>query len=171
VNIRWLATFALSSLAIAGVSGQQNWPQFRGPNAGVIADNAALPETWSAAENVAWKTAVPGLGWSSPVVWGDHIFLTAAINTGAPEPFKAGPLRGGDIVKPAAPMPVDDVRRQPARAERSAGSREVAQPCPPTARRMKNSYSGKHTDHRRRARLCVLLNLGVFVFDLNGKPV
>ena len=40
-----------------------------------------LPDSWSATENVAWKADVPGVGWSSPVVWGDHIFLTSAINT------------------------------------------------------------------------------------------
>ena len=70
-------TFGIISLALAGVSGQQNWPQFRGTDAGVVADNPALPETWSATENVAWKTPIPGIGWSSPVVWGDHVFVTA----------------------------------------------------------------------------------------------
>ena len=105
MNVRWLTTFGIGicSISLASVSGQQNWPQFRGPNAGVIADNVALPDTWSATENVAWQTAILGLGWSSPVVWGDHVFLTAGVNTGAPGPFKAGQLRGGDVVKPAAP--------------------------------------------------------------------
>ena len=170
MSIRWLAIFTLASLAIASVSGQQNWPQFRGPNAGVIADNAALPETWSATENVAWKTAVPGLGWSSPVVWGDHIFLTAGVNTGAPEPFKAGPLRGGDIVKPAAPYRwmVYDVSLQTGKIR---WQQEVRAGLPADGTHMKNSYSSETpvTDGERV--YAYFSNLGVFVFDLNGKPV
>src|SRR5262245_66168822 len=102
VNVRFIAALLIVGLAGASAAGQQHWPQFRGPNAGVIADNPRLPETWSASDNIAWRVAIPGLGWSSPVVWGDHVFLTAGINTGAPEPFKAGPLRGGDVVKPSA---------------------------------------------------------------------
>jgi hypothetical protein len=53
------------ALAVASAGGQQHWPQFRGPKAGVAADNPELPETWSASDNVAWKVAIPGLGWSS----------------------------------------------------------------------------------------------------------
>ena len=60
----------------------RNWPQFRGSRAGVAADDARLPDTWSTTENVAWKIDVPGRSWSSPVVWEDHVFLTSAISSG-----------------------------------------------------------------------------------------
>ena len=57
-----------------------DWPQFRGPAMdGVVQDNPALPERWSTSEHVAWKTAIPGLGWSSPVVWGTSVFVTTVI--------------------------------------------------------------------------------------------
>ena len=58
------------------------WPQFRGLAAGTAADDSALPDTWSTTENVAWSVDIPGLGWSSPVVAGDHVFVTAAISAG-----------------------------------------------------------------------------------------
>ena len=45
-----------------------NWPQFRGPNASGVSINANLPDKWSATENVAWKTDLPGRSWSSPIV-------------------------------------------------------------------------------------------------------
>ena len=45
-----------------------NWPQFRGPAALGVAENANLPDTWSATQNVLWKQDVPGGGWSSPIV-------------------------------------------------------------------------------------------------------
>jgi outer membrane protein assembly factor BamB len=66
------------------------WTRFRGPDAGAVADDPRLPETWSETENVLWKTDIPGLGWSSPVVWDDHIFLTTAVSAGQERP----PVRG-----------------------------------------------------------------------------
>ncbi len=62
------------------------WPQFRGPNGAGVADDATLPVTWSATEHVAWTADLPGRGWSSPIVWGDRVFVTSAVNTNA---FKA----------------------------------------------------------------------------------
>jgi outer membrane protein assembly factor BamB len=77
----------LSSTAIAV---DDTWPQFRGPSAGVAADDPALPDRWSDTENVIWKTPIPGLGWSSPVVWGDHVLLTSAVSAGK----EAAPVKG-----------------------------------------------------------------------------
>ena len=51
--------------------GQGEWARFRDPNAGDVPDDPALPDTWSETENVVWKTDIPGLSWSSPVVSGD----------------------------------------------------------------------------------------------------
>ena len=82
------AIMALLSLDVAGTT--DNWPGFRGPDAGVAADDPALPDTWSETENVVWKTPIPGMGWSSPVVWGDHVFLTSAISAGT----EAAPVKG-----------------------------------------------------------------------------
>ena len=70
-------------------SAQKHWAQFRGSNAGDIPDDPSLPERWSETENIAWRVAVPGLSWSSPVVWHDHIFVTTAISAGEePTPIK-----------------------------------------------------------------------------------
>ena len=59
-----------------------DWPQFRGIAANGVAEGAPLPATWNVAEskNVAWKTTVPGLGHSSPVIWGDLLCVTSAIS-------------------------------------------------------------------------------------------
>ena len=79
----------LTLAVTTGLSADQNWPRFRGANAGAIANDPSLPDTWSATQNVAWKVDIPGIGWGSPVVWGDHVFVTSAVNTGAPEPIKS----------------------------------------------------------------------------------
>ncbi len=65
-----------ASFAFAG-----DWPQFRGPTGDGIAQAKNLPLTWSPTENIAWKTAIPGRGRSSPVILGDRIFLTTAVET------------------------------------------------------------------------------------------
>ncbi len=61
----------------------QNWPQFRGPSASGVADGKTTPTAWDAAKmtNVKWKTGIPGLAHSSPVVWGDRVFVTTAISS------------------------------------------------------------------------------------------
>ena len=59
-----------------------DWPQFRGIAAAGIAEGFSLPTTWNTADNtnVAWKAPIPGLGLSSPVVWGDDIFISTSIS-------------------------------------------------------------------------------------------
>lgn len=70
----------VSGPALVPVSAQ--WTQFRGPQAGVATDDPTLPDTWSETDNVAWKANIPGLGWGSPVVWNDHVFVTSAVSAG-----------------------------------------------------------------------------------------
>lgn len=60
----------------------ENWARFRGPNGQGISSEKNLPVTWSADDNVVWKTSIPGKGWSSPVVFQDHVFLTTATEDG-----------------------------------------------------------------------------------------
>lgn len=59
-----------------------NWPQFRGPEGDGMTTSKALPLEWSETKNVAWKTPIHGRGWSSPVIWGDQIWLTTATEDG-----------------------------------------------------------------------------------------
>ena len=77
-----LAVFALIVSVHGTVAQPQDWPQFRGLTAGTAADDPSLPDTWSTTENVTWSVDIPGLGWSSPIVVGDHVFITSAISAG-----------------------------------------------------------------------------------------
>ena len=64
-----------------------HWPSFRGPNATGVAEGQDLPLHWDvdSMTNVRFKTAIPGLGHSSPIVWGDRVFLTSAVQSEAPK--------------------------------------------------------------------------------------
>ncbi len=75
----------LTSVGVPGAGPEDNWPQWRGPNGLGIASAANYPEEWAPDKNVAWKTEVPGRGHSSPVVWGDRVFITTSIE-GKPAP-------------------------------------------------------------------------------------
>jgi outer membrane protein assembly factor BamB len=56
-----------------------NWPQWRGPSGLGVSAESGLPATWSADENIAWRVGLRGLGSSSPIVWGDRIFVTSQV--------------------------------------------------------------------------------------------
>lgn len=89
---RWLSHVAgLLSLVIATraviaadlpPNAAAEWPQFRGPDGQGHAAQTGLPVQWSERKNVAWKTRIPGQGWSSPVIQGNQIWLTSALDAG-----------------------------------------------------------------------------------------
>ena len=62
--------------------GGRHWPRWRGPSGQGVVEGTGYPDTWSDTTNVRWKTAVPGSGHSSPIIWGDRIFLTTSRNRG-----------------------------------------------------------------------------------------
>ena len=66
-------------MSSAAIAGGENWPQWRGPGGQGISTESNLPADWQPDRNVAWKVLLPGSGHSSPVVWGDRIFLTGAV--------------------------------------------------------------------------------------------
>ena len=78
---------ALSSIT----TNAQNWPSFRGPNASGVAEGTNPPTTWDLekTQNVLWKTNIPGLSHSSPIIWGNQIFLITAVSSDENASFKA----------------------------------------------------------------------------------
>ena len=78
--MRSLLIAAVVSLAFALQA--ENWPQFRGPTGQGVSSEKHLPLHWSAESNVVWKTAIEGQAWSSPIVWGDRVFVSTAKQNG-----------------------------------------------------------------------------------------
>src|SRR5439155_5347450 len=64
------------------VEAQHSWPQWRGPLGTGVAPHAQPPIEWSETKHIRWKVALPGKGHSTPIVWGEHVFLTTAIPYG-----------------------------------------------------------------------------------------
>src|SRR6186713_1720267 len=80
--MRLLKTLAILLSVSAGVVHAQNWPHWRGPSASGVSAETGLPTTWSTTEGIAWKAAIRGLGVSSPIVWGDRVFVTSQVGSG-----------------------------------------------------------------------------------------
>src|SRR5262245_52497324 len=72
---------AVRMVAVEG-EGAKYWPRWRGPSGQGLVSGAGYPDSWSASQNVRWKTALSGDGNSSPIVWGDRIFITTAYDNG-----------------------------------------------------------------------------------------
>lgn len=156
--------FAILTLAFAS----ENWPQFRGADSMGVADDPALPAQWSTTENVAWKTEIPGVGWSSPIVWGDRIFLTSVINSVETEKPKKGLYFGGERKTPS-----DEHRWMVYAVDFKTGKivweKEAHRGVPPGPRHLKNSYASETpvTDGERV--YAYFGNVGLFCYDVRGK--
>ena len=77
-----LGALLLGALLLVSPGQAENWPQFRGPRGDGTSLEKNLPLRWSPTENVLWKTPLPGEGHSSPIVWGESVFLTTALANG-----------------------------------------------------------------------------------------
>jgi outer membrane protein assembly factor BamB len=77
---------------------EENWPSFRGNHASGVSESQNLPDTWNGekATNIKWKTRIPGLAHSSPVVWGNQVFVTTAVSSLGDGTFKQGLYGDGD---------------------------------------------------------------------------
>src|SRR5262245_61305639 len=78
--MRFTPLFVLALLT--PLRAADNWAEFRGPNGTGLSDSRNLPVTWSEKENIRWKTAIHDKGWSSPVVWGNQVWVTTAAEDG-----------------------------------------------------------------------------------------
>ena len=171
-----------------------NWPRFLGPDSLPIADNPRLPERWSTSENVEWVIEVPGVGWSSPIVWNGKVFLTSAVSD---RPMKQ-PSLGTDFSNEyLAQLRADGLsseevngrlydrdREMPHEVvidlmlycfDLESGARlwerQVYHGNPPGGRHRKNSFASE-TPVTDGDRVYVYLgHLGLFAFDLDGNPV
>src|SRR5271169_2041543 len=84
-----IAVFSIASAP--AVAADSDWPQFRGPAASGVATGSP-PVEWNgeSGKNILWKAEIPGLGHSSPIIWGDRMFVTSAVPEAGESPLKVG---------------------------------------------------------------------------------
>ncbi len=166
----WIAGTALLACATTA-GGQDHWPQFRGPDSTGVAHNEGLPDRWSATENVAWKTDIPGRGWSSPIVWGNRVFLTTAVNSGTAEEPKKGLYFGGNRPDPPDAVHQWKVYCLDLLTGEILWQHQVHEGKPETPIHVKNSYASETpvTDGQR-VYFC-FGSIGLFCFDMQGNQL
>jgi outer membrane protein assembly factor BamB len=181
-------------LAAFVVAGEPEWPGFRGPLSNPWSNNPRLPDKWSQTSNIEWKTPVPGLGWSSPIVAGKNIFLTTVTTDGKAKQPQVGSSYSNDYIAELSKQGLKDKELLDRLNERdfefpnevtvhyflysfdlASGKinwkREFHSGRPPGGRHRKNSFCSETpvTDGKRV--YVYINNLGIFAYDLAGNKV
>lgn len=172
------ATLLLPSLSSIRAA-EDNWPQWRGPSGRGVSDAPDYPTEWGPQTNVAWKAPVPGRGHSSPVVWGDRVFLTTSIE-GAHVPDRHAPDHLGYDLKPGYLHPDSvgvDYRYElrviafDARSGRQVWERTAYEGLMYDNRHRKNTYASSTPVTDGRLVYVFFEAAGVYAYDYAGKQV
>jgi len=168
---RLALALALAAFGTA-VSAQQNWPSFRGPNASVVADSKTTAVKWNAAtgENVAWKAPVDGVAVSSPIVWGNRVFVSTAISGDPKQGIRTGQY--GDV------EPITDTSKHTwhlIALDKATGKvvwdRIAAEGIPKTKRHPKSSQASATPVTDGRHVVVSFGSEGLYGFDFEGKQL
>ena len=145
------------------------WPGFRGEGRNGIADGQGIPTTWNgeSSENIAWRTPIPGLGLSSPVIWNDLVFVTTAVSEGGDSTLKTGLYGDVDSVED------DSVQSWKTIAvDRTTGSvlweREATRGQPKVRRHLKSSHASPTAAVDRDHVVVSFGSAGLFAYDHQG---
>lgn len=158
-------------LGLGTADAQENWPQFRGPGARGIGESPRLPLAWDRETNLEWRTEIPGRGWSSPVVWGDRIFLTTAVSEGEPEAPKKGLYFGGDRPEPSPHRHHWRVLCLDWKDGRVLWNTEVKSAAPLTPVHVKNTYASETPTTDGERVYALFGTFGLFCLDFAGEVV
>jgi outer membrane protein assembly factor BamB len=156
----------------AAVPAKGSWPSFRGPHAAGVADGQHLPDRWNgrSGENVLWHTPIPGLAHSSPIVWGDRVFVTSAISSKPNATFKPGLYGDGDASDDRSShkwvLYAIDTHTGKIVWERVAFEGE-----PRNTRHIKSTYASASPATDGRIVVAWFGSQGVYAYDVNGTPL
>ena len=156
----------------AATSAEGSWPSFRGPHASGVADGQHLPERWNGktGENILWRTPIPGLAHSSPVVWGSRVFVTSAISSKPTATFKPGLYGDGDSSDDLSPH-----KWMLYAIDKSTGKIEweriAFEGAPRERRHIKSTYASASPATDGRIVVAWFGSQGVHAFDVAGSPL
>ena len=171
---------------------EPTWPQFRGPDSNPVGADSKLPTRWSRTENIEWSTAIPGRGWSSPIVTGGKIYLTSVSTDGPSKQPQTGTeysneyvaelmkqgLKMDEILKKVNErdfeMPADVMLHYllyclDLKSGAVAWKKEFHTGHPPGGRHRKNSFTSETPVTDGKFIYVYIANLGLYAFDLKGK--
>ena len=144
----------------------ENWPSFRGTNASGVADDRPLPTRW---QSTNWKTPIPGLAHSSPIVWGERVFITTAVSLNSSPAFKAQTEDNDPVIETARySWRVYCLDRQTGRIQ---WERVAHEGVPRVKRHLKASQANSTPVTDGRYVVTVFASEGLFCYDLEGRKI
>jgi outer membrane protein assembly factor BamB len=181
----------MMGIAVAAAS---DWPGFRGPEANPVGADLKLADRWSKTENVEWMTEIPGRGWSSPVVTGERVFLTAAVTEGVSKKPQVGTEYSNEYAAELSKQGLSEKQIMDKINERDfelpnevmlhyflycvnlktgkvEWKREFYAGHPPGGRHRKNSFTSETPVTDGKTVFVYVANLGIYAFDLKGKAL
>ena len=167
---RWLMAIGLALCCTGAAATPGDWPSFRGPQASGVADSQNLPERWNGAtgDNILWKTSIPGLAHSSPVVWGDRLYVTSAITSLGEATFKHGLFGEGDA-SPDRSVHRWKVYCLDTRTGKIEWERTAYEGVPREKRHVKSTYANATPATDGRHIVVFFGSQGLYCFDVRGK--
>lgn len=145
------------------------WPGFRGPAASGVLDGQRLPSSWTE-KNIRWKTAIEGLSHSSPIVWGDRVFVTTAVSSDPGATFKRGLYGAGTASEDRSPHQWKLIC-----LDLSSGkilwSRTAYEGAPKEKRHIKSTYANATPVTDGSVVIAFFGSQGVYAYDFNGKQL
>lgn len=162
---------ALSAVT-RGAKAETAWPSFRGIDASGVADGHGLPERWNVAtgENIRWKTAIPGLAHSSPIVWNDRVFVTSAVSARADATFKPG-LYGEGTASEDRSTHKWIVIALDARTGKPVWQQIAHEGAPREKRHIKSTYASATPATDGRVVIAFFGSQGVHAYSFDGRPL
>ena len=147
-----------------------SWPSFRGPQASGVAERQNLPDQWNGktGENILWRTAIPGLAHSSPIVWGDRIFVTSASSSDPKATFRPGLYGDGDASKDQSHHRWI-IYALDKRTGKILWERIAHQGVPVNKRHIKSTYANSTPATDGRIVVAWFGSQGVHAYDVNGR--
>ena len=161
----------LCALGAAAANSSESWPQFRGAESLGVAESAHWPEEWSTNQNVAWKVEVPGRGWSSPIGWGEQVFVTTVVSDGEMELPKKGLYFGGERKDVSKSKHHWLVVCLDLKSGHELWRREVRAQTPATSLHVKNTYASETPVTDGKHVWAYFGNAGLFCLDIKGDQI
>lgn len=178
MKMKFTLCLIVGLMCVTNLSAQKsrpdaNWPSFRGKDASGVADRQNLPNSWDAPKNthIKWKTRIPGLAHSSPVVWGGRVFVTTAVSSARGDgAFRHGLYGDGD-----ASDDKSSHRWKLYALDQKSGKilweRTAYEGAPREKRHVKASYANATPATDGRYVVAFFGSQGLYAFDMNGRLV